>query len=421
MTSYAYGDVPAADLIDGHLPAEVRAGEDRATRASPPATFPQPEDRGKARLSPLGEVEYVEDLIRPGRIVTWAAEEGSGKSYTVTGELAIRLAIAGGDFAGTWGVLELGAVLVLSEMHADEDFQREETILASLGCQRVQLVGGYYRLPLMTAAGGAPVLTDDAWRTYITAWCRDAHIKLLIFDTATGATQVEPWGKAIQEVFRNLRVMLDEVPELAVILIVHCRKPQGRGQRAISDVLGEWGRWCDVVVMQESDGALGERAKLSTYKRVRHPRRIVAMKAGGLLIDPVEISEGPAPKVPLAKVVEAVAAAPGITATQLAERLGISRSTAQDYGRAAASAGLVERRPGGLRGALLLFALSDRPEVSDEHVGQIPDGHRTDQASEVSDRPTDLYRSDSRTLDSQTVEETEEELLQQLRMSGGRT
>jgi hypothetical protein len=292
VTGYAYGDVPAADLIDGHLPAEVRAAEARAAKA----TFPQPEDRGKARLSPLGEVEYVEDLIRPGRIVTWAAEEGSGKSYTVTGELAIRLAIAGGDFAGTWSVLDIGPVLVLSEMHADEDYQREEMILGSLACQRVQLVGGYYRLPLMTAAGGAPVLTDDAWRAYITAWCREAGIKLLVFDTATGATQVEPWGKAIQEVFRNLRMMLDEVAELAVILIVHCRKPQGRGQRAISDVLGEWGRWADVVVMQESDGALGERAKLSTYKRVRHPRRIVATKAGGLLIDPVDISEGPAPK-----------------------------------------------------------------------------------------------------------------------------
>jgi hypothetical protein len=55
----------------------------------------EPEDRGYAVLSELGGVEYIEDLIRPGRIVVWAAEEGTGKSYAVNGELAIRVRLPG--------------------------------------------------------------------------------------------------------------------------------------------------------------------------------------------------------------------------------------------------------------------------------------------------------------------------------------
>ena len=77
----------------------------------PPAPFSEPEDRGTATLSALGEVEYVEDPLRPGRIVVWAAEEGSGKSYTVDSELGIRVACAGGMFAGTWRVLQTDRAL----------------------------------------------------------------------------------------------------------------------------------------------------------------------------------------------------------------------------------------------------------------------------------------------------------------------
>ena len=42
-------------------------------RGTGPAPFPEPEDRGTATLSALGGVEYVDDIIRPGRIVVVAA------------------------------------------------------------------------------------------------------------------------------------------------------------------------------------------------------------------------------------------------------------------------------------------------------------------------------------------------------------
>ena len=137
------------------------------------ANFWYPEDRGDAVLSPLGDVEYVEDFIRPGRIVVVAAEEGAGKSYAIDSELGIRVAVAGGSFAGTWPVLRTGPVLVMSEMHSDDDYHREDDILGALELDRAAIRGRYYRLPLLTAAGGPPALTVPEWRTWIVTWLRD--------------------------------------------------------------------------------------------------------------------------------------------------------------------------------------------------------------------------------------------------------
>lgn len=314
--------------------------------ADPPA-FPEPEDRGTATLSPLGEVEYIEDLIRPGRIVVWAAEEGAGKSYAVGGELAVRVAIAGGSFAGTWPILRTGPVLYMSEMHADDDYEREATVLSSLGLDRAALAGRYYRLPLMTAAGGRPALTVPEWRAWITGWLRDRGALLLIVDTATGATQVDPWGREIQAVYSALRVMLAEYPDLAIVLLLHLKKPQGRGERRLSDVLGEWGRWCDVVLLMENDGAGLTRARLTLRKRVRRERRIVATKAGGLLVDPVDLDETQGTKVPLDDVLAAIEAAPGIGLAALGARLGVSKDTAGRYvGMLEEAGSVVTMKPG---------------------------------------------------------------------------
>src|SRR5450759_851518 len=114
-----------------------------------------------------------------------------------------------------------GPVLDMSEMHPDDDYVRETTVLASLGLDRPALIGCYYRLPLMTAAGGKPALTVPEWREWITGWLRDHGALLLVVDTATGATQVDPWGGAIQAVYQSLRAMLAAYPALAVVLVVH--------------------------------------------------------------------------------------------------------------------------------------------------------------------------------------------------------
>lgn len=318
--------------VNGHGPPLDWDGIPEPVPIRPKAaalTFPEPEDRGTATLSSLGEVEYAEDLIKPARIVVVASEEGSGKTYAIGGELAIRMAVAGGSFAQTWPVLHTGPVLVLSEMHPDDDYAREATVLESLGLDRKALEGRYYRLSLMTAAGGAPALTVAEWRSWVTSWLRDRGAILLVIDTATGATLVDPWGRAIQQVYADLRMMLDEYPALAIVLLVHCKKPNGKGgERRISDVLGEWGRWCDVVMMLEPDGM--ERTKVTVRKRVRRERRIVATKSGGLLVDPVDITErASGPKVPTGKVRAEIV--DGMTMAELAEKIGVSKPTAKKY------------------------------------------------------------------------------------------
>ena len=343
-------------------PGDVTA-EDIAALSFAHAGWPEPEDRGLAVLSPLGETEYVADLIRPGRIVLWAAEEGSGKSYSVDGELGIRVAIAGGSFAGTWDVLETGPVLYLSEMHGDDDFTYEATVLESLGLEREALVTRYYRLPLMLAAGGKPALMVPEWRAWAVEWLRRCRALLVIFDTATGATQVDPWGTAIQGVYAGLRAMLAQYPALAVILTVHLKKPNGHGERRLSDVLGEWGRWCDVIVLQENDGTSLTRTRITVRKRVRHQRRIAATKAGGLLVDPIDLDETKGTKVPAGMVLAAIIASPGITLADLGKLLDVSRDTASNYVKALGEAVRTEKT--GPKGAVVVFPTSEPPNTSE--------------------------------------------------------
>ena len=100
----------------------------------------------------------------------------------------------------------------MSEMHADDDFEREATVLKSLGCQRSDLAGRLYRIPLMTAAGGRPALAVPEWYAWMTGWLRDHEVLMLTVDTATAASQVDPWGQAIQTIYGQLRRMLEEYP-----------------------------------------------------------------------------------------------------------------------------------------------------------------------------------------------------------------
>lgn len=349
-----HGDV-SVWLDAGHTVDDLRAGAANAQEIAylPPA-FPEPENRGRAVLSALGEVEYVADLVRPGRILVVAATEGSGKSYAIDSELGIRVAIAGGAFAGTWPVVRQGGVLILSEMHPDDDFKRESAVLSALQLERSALDDCYWRQDLSSAAIDKPALDSDEWRAWIVDWCRQRGIILQVFDTATGATVSNPWGQDIHAVYRNLRVMLAAYPALSIVLIVHCKKPSTRGgSRDITDVIGEWGRWCDVVLMLET--ASPGHVKLTTYKRVREPRRIVAAQRDGLLVEPRDIAAGNAPKVATDRVVRTITEHPGLSVADLARLLEVTKRTAARYADDAVGTGRVRKETTSTRGTMALF------------------------------------------------------------------
>ena len=330
-TLRAIDEAPDLREMPGYQPGDV-AVDAALDREADAHGFPAPVDCGHLELSAFGGIEYIKDLIIPGRIHVVAAQEGTGKTYAMY-ELVIRTSVAGGAFAGTFPIEVAGPCVYLSEMHVDDDWRYQQDILDSLATDRAALSGNLFRLDLGTAAHGQPVLTDPVWRDWFTRWSRRRGIRLAVFDTATGASQVDPWGKNLQQIYRDLRVMLAEYPELSVVLLLHLKKPpQGgrRVERGISDVLGEWARWCDVLVLMENEGEA--RTKLSTHKRLRHHKRIVATRLGGLLIDPRDITDAkPEKKVKPKDQLATIDAHPGSTYAELADIWKVSKETARKW------------------------------------------------------------------------------------------
>jgi hypothetical protein len=122
------------------------------------------------------------------------------------------------------------------------------------------------------------------------------------------------------------------------------------------------------VILMENDGNGLTRARLTVRKRVRHERRIVVTKSGGLLVDPQDLDETKGTKVPLEAVLAAIVAAPGITYAELGAAIGVSRDTASRYARAlGAQAQAVKGTARGGTGAKWrLYAVSATPHDSAE-------------------------------------------------------
>lgn len=314
----------------------------------------EPEDIGAYVRPPDADRQYVFDLVKPGRVLIVAGTEGQGKSTTAAGEIAIRLALGLGDVASTWPVLEPASVLLLSEMVREDEADREDQILAVLGRKRAELKGRYYRRPIL-GKDGKPIITSVDRCTRLATWLSEKDVNVLMIDTGTSATAgADPWGSEIQQVYACLRLMQYQYPALAIVVTVHFRKPQGRGDRQITDVIGEWARWADILLMMEADGTSLTRAKLTLRKRVSQERRIQVTKRDGLLVEPVDL-ENVGPKVSPDKVLATIIEHPGSSYTELGGLLGVTRNTAKDYVAKLEKDHRVESRSGGARGAILVF------------------------------------------------------------------
>ena len=368
--------------------ALIREGNDPAIAAStvaqrdqvlaalkgpePEPTWEEPEDRSEAKLSDWGEVEYVSDIIRPGRIVTVAAEESTGKSFAFQGELGIRLATWNeGDpeskFADRWPILRGGPVHVVSEMPADEDYDREETVLASLGKQRSDLKGRYFRQNMNTAALGQQVLDSEEWRTNFIEWAQEIHPIVLIIDPSTSATDADAWGNELRKTFRHLRLIQEALPELVIILVVHLKKPSGRGNttalRGLDAVMGEYGRLNDVTILMQDAG--DGKTIMSARKRVRDQSRFRVTKKDGLLVDAQDIDTSPQPKVATDTVIATIMDNPGLSFSALGQKLGVSKSTVSKYVADLTDQAIL-RLETGQRGSKRVFLADDESDEDDE-------------------------------------------------------
>ena len=72
---------------------------------------------------------------------------------------------------------------------------------------------------------------------------------------------------------------------------------------------------------------------MSSYKRVRQPRRFVATQRDGLLVDPKDLAGVGQTKVSLDKVAAIMATDPRISSADLGKRIGVSKATAARYMR----------------------------------------------------------------------------------------
>jgi hypothetical protein len=192
---------------------------------------------------------HVEGVLRPGRLMVLASQEGVGKSHA-RAELAIRKATGRGALFGHYPLAGHCRVLLVDvENGEDEETRREEEILERLDLDHSEL-DDYWRVSLEGL-----LLTDPADQAYIRAEVERFNPGIVIFDT--GSSMVgEEWGKELKLAVRFLRALAREYG-CAVIVVVHLVKPSRQAKHKdapehgteLSDVMGQWTRQADSVAL----------------------------------------------------------------------------------------------------------------------------------------------------------------------------
>jgi hypothetical protein len=215
------------------------------------------------------EREYLGGLLRAGKVLAIASQEGLGKSM-VRKEIEHRLAAGTGALFGRYPVLEAVTVGTIDEENGpDEEWRRDEAMLPAVGLTREDLAGRYRRASFLGLN-----LADPVSQAYIRRQVA-AGLNVLFLDTG-GAMVDEEYGQPLKAAVRFLRALRRESPDLAVVLLVHMVKPSrdpkaaGVKRRVLTDVMGQWTRQADVVAVMSDLGA--DRFRWELVKRRGVPR-----------------------------------------------------------------------------------------------------------------------------------------------------
>lgn len=327
------------DSIEDFLAATVDPPELAAMRRR--------EDATPAELRPVSSIErpvdvdvaLVEDLVRPGSIVVLAAPEGLGKTRMAQ-ELAIRCAAGRGAVFGRYRVPRPIRVALIDEENGEAQLWREEeAVLAALDVSRAAL-DGLWRVSF----AGLHLARPDR-QAWLRAQLHRARPELVIIDTG-GAVVDDEWGPSLKDGIRFLRELIRDFG-CAFVILVHLTKP-GRerspgagGERihgsALSDVMGQWTRHADVVLVASDLGA--DRVRLAVRKRIT-PSTVILAKAGGLW-NYVADADAPVSRERTEDRVLAAIAAGAATALEIAELLEMPKRTVFDKIRHLRNAGFV--------------------------------------------------------------------------------
>ena len=220
----------------------------------------------------------VGNLIRPGTTFMLAGPPGAAKSWA-SRQLGLAASAGVPWFLDRYPIPRPLNVLVVDEDNGpDEEWRREEAVMAHLGLERPAMAT-YRRISLEGVQ-----LDQERWQRWLRGQIRLHEFDLVILDPISEMHG----GKELREdpAFRSMLAFLKRLkvdfPQLAVVIVHHTRKRDPKaalGTATLEDVRGQWGQTPDVVAMLVPMG--DRRSKWEVHKRVPHSALILEQVAEG--------------------------------------------------------------------------------------------------------------------------------------------
>jgi hypothetical protein len=234
-----------------------------------------------AVLPPLDPDAFlVRGFIRPGTTVMLTGPPGSSKSWAAR-QLALACGAGLAQYLERYQVARPMNVLIVDEDNGpDEEWRREETLLAHLGLERSQMT----RVQRISLAGVQ--LDNPTWQAWLRGLIFHAELDLVVLDPISEMHG----GKELREdpAFRSLLGFLKRLkvdfPRLATLLVHHTRKADAKtagSPRTVDDVRGQWGQTPDVVALMWRMPE--RRVSWELHKRVPHSKLILEATESGPL------------------------------------------------------------------------------------------------------------------------------------------
>jgi hypothetical protein len=253
---------PDAEVLKRLMWAETLIADMEGVRSGP-ATWPVAEI-----AAPLNPGEYlVENLIRPGTTVMLAGPPGAAKSWA-SRQLAMCAAAGLSHYLDRYAVPRALNVLVIDEDNGpDEEWRREESLMAHLGLERGKLVN------LRRVSLEGIRLDEEPWQRWLRGVIRTHAVDLTILDPISemhGGKEMRD-DVAFRAMLAFLKRLKVDFPTHSTVVVHHTRKRDPKmpaGTSTLEDVRGQWGQTPDVVAMMVPLG--DRRAKWEVHKRVPH-------------------------------------------------------------------------------------------------------------------------------------------------------
>lgn len=214
----------------------------------------------------------VENLVRPGTTVMLAGPPGAAKSWA-SRQLAMTCAAGLPSFLDRYAVGKPLNVLVVDEDNGpDEEWRREESLMAHLDLRREQLT------TVRRVSLEGVQLEHESWQRWLRGQIRAHELDLVILDPISemyGGKELRE-DPAFRKVLSFLKRLKVDFPRLATIVVHHTRKRDPKaaaGTSTLEDVRGQWGQTPDVVAMLVP--LADRRSKLEVHKRVPHSSLIL--------------------------------------------------------------------------------------------------------------------------------------------------